>query len=464
MSKPKSPNILIVMPDQMRGDCLSLERHPAVMTPNIDSLGGSGAHFTRAYSTCPSCIPARRAMMTGQFPETNGVVGYKDGIPIESKTMPQYLADAGYATAITGRTMHQSPADEPYGFEQRRLGSTYIQDDEYARMLDEAVPELGGIRGIGCAFNGWQAKPWPLDEYLHPTNWTVQQSRKVIAEHDDDRPLFLINSFYAPHPPLIPPSFYMERYLRMDLPSPAIGDWASPPPNDGIGMGVESARVHLRGEALLSAQAGYFGLINHIDDQMTWLLPEFRNLSRRNGRPWLILLTSDHGEMLGDHYYFRKCEPYEGSARVPFLIQGSPELEFSRGLHCSQPVCLEDILPTLLDSAGIDIPDDIDGQSLLPVLRGDEVEIRPQLHCEHSRCYSIEQAFQSLTDGHMKYIWRTHTGYEELFDIDNDPSELTNLATDTSHSEELARWQGLLADRLKQRSLQPPGDSTVRRQ
>ena len=379
MNPITQPNILLIMPDQMRGDCLSLAHHPVLLTPNIDEIGGQGAFFTHAYTTCASCIPARRSLLTGQYPATNGMVGYQESVPIERPTLTEHLRDAGYATAIAGRYMHQSPYKEPYGFETRLLGSTYKLDDAYAQMLDAAVPELGGIRGLGLSFNGWQARPWPLADHLHPTHWTAQQARYIIASHAGERPLFLVTSFYAPHPPLCPPAFYMERYLRQALPPAAIGDWAIPPTAGERRAGVDAHHVHLSGEALQSAQAGYFGLINHIDDQLYWLIQEFKTQSREMSRPWVIIFTSDHGEMLGDHYYFRKCEPYEGASHIPFLIQASTEMGGVPGLICDAPVCLEDLMPTLLAMSGQTIPDGVDGENLLPVLRGEADVSRPSV-------------------------------------------------------------------------------------
>ena len=445
------PNILLIMPDQMRGDCLSLEHHPVLLTPNIDEIGGQGVHFTRAYTTCASCIPARRSLLTGQFPGTNGMVGYQEGCPIGTQTMTQTLRDAGYATTLVGRYMHQSPYEEPYGYDTRVLGSTYIQDDDYAKMLDAAVPGLGGVRGLGVSFNGWQARPWTLSEHLHPTNWTVTRAREMLQGQDDDRPFFLTTSFYAPHPPFIPPPFYMDRYLGMELPPPAIGDWAAPPPNDGIGAGVDAHRTHLTGEALRSAQAGYFGLINHLDDQLYWLIREFGRKSGAMGRPWVIVFTADHGEMLGDHHYFRKCEPYEGSSRIPFLIQGSPELAFAAGGSHRGPICLEDIMPTLLELADIPVPEHVDGHSLLPVLRGEAEALRPWLHGEHAPCYGQDQAYHFLTDGKMKYIWRPADGYEQLFDLEEDPRELCDLSLEAWNREQVEQWRGRLIKHLEDR-------------
>src|SRR3954469_24504933 len=124
-SAAPKPDILLVMPDQMRGDCMSAREHPVVRTPHLDELAREGALFRRAYTTCPSCIPARYSLLTGLFPATSGVVGFK-ARPITEPTLPKLLGDAGYNTVLVGRTMHQVPEEEPYGFQRRIRGSTYI--------------------------------------------------------------------------------------------------------------------------------------------------------------------------------------------------------------------------------------------------------------------------------------------------------------------------------------------------
>jgi arylsulfatase A-like enzyme len=305
------------------------------------------------------------------------------------------------------------------------------------------------VQGHGISFNGWTAKPWHLAEYLHPTNWISERTREFMAGYDEDDPLFLTASYYAPHPPLIPPAFYLERYLRMDLPPAAIGDWAEEPPNGGLGLPVDSHVTCLRGEALRSAQAGYFGLINQIDDQLYWLIRDFRALSGRAGRPWVIIFTTDHGEMLGDHDFFRKCEPYEGSARIPLLIQGSPELGLKAGQRSMAPVGLEDLMPTMLELAGLEAPAGVDGASLVPILRGEAERVREWIHGEHSPCYSRRQAYHMLTDGRMKYVWRPTGGQEQLFDLERDPQELRDLARE--RSEDTGRWRSRLIERLRDR-------------
>ena len=450
---PKKPDILLIMPDQMRGDCLSILGHPVVRTPRLDELAKRGVLFRRAYTTVASCIPARYALLTGLYPQTSGVVGFA-AKPFATPSMPGLLSKAGYATVLVGRNMHQRPESGSCGYQKRLLGSTYVANDEYDKFLKQSAPQTGGIRGLvkklGVTYNHWQAKPWPLADNLHPTAWIVDQSRKVIREADAGQPLFLTTSFYAPHPPLFPPKKYFDACAKRKLPPPARGDWvdwkALSPKGDRNGH-----RVLLEGETLRAAQAGYFGLIEHIDSRISSLIQDFQARSDKAGRPWVVVVTSDHGEMLGDHGYFRKCEPYEGSANIPFIICGSPELGFKGGLRVKQPVCLEDIMPTLLALAGTECPAVVDGVNLAPTLRGREEVIREWLHFEHSSCYSKEQAYHALADCRFKYIWRPEDGTEHLFDLDKDPAEQHDLSKDASHRGTLDAWRERLVKRLADR-------------
>lgn len=240
----------------------------------------------------------------------------------------------------------------------------------------------------------------------------------------------------------------MDRYLRQELPEPAIGDWAQRPENQELGLPVDSCRVDLKGEALRSCMAGYFGLINHIDDQI------YRLMKPRGGihydqRNTIFIYTSDHGELLGDHYLFRKTEPYQGSVRIPLIISGGADTGLKSGQVLDQPVCLEDLYPTLCDFAGAEKPDSIDGKSLVPFLRGEEPEWRPYLHGEHAPLGKQNDGHHYLVDGKTKYIWRPHQGEEQLFDLTDDPNECRDLSG--AEPDRLARWRVRLVDQLKDR-------------
>lgn len=428
------PNFLVIMTDQQRGDCLSVAGHPVLQTPNMDSIAGQGTRFSHAYTSCPVCIPARRSFMSGQFPKTHGLTAYRDGLEWNPPvTLPGALKAAGYHTALVGREMHQSPRRKRFGFDHMEI--------DYNAWLGRQAPEnAGGMRGAGITHNDWTARPWHLDESLHFTNWTVSQAEHFLRNtRDPSCPYFLVVSFLAPHPPLVPPAFYFDRYLRQSMPAPVIGDWATPPPNQGLGLPIDSPAVHLTGERLRCCQAGYYGLINHIDDQIRRLLNPVEQLVDANT---VILFTSDHGEMLGDHYLFRKSLPYDGSARIPLLISG-PNLPAGQVLE--QPVCLEDIMPTVLDLAGVEIPKSVDGRSLVPLLRGQRTQWRSYLHGEHA------PNMHYLTDGVEKYAWFVADGREQLFNLREDPTECHDLSRVAKHSKRVAFWRQRLIEELRSR-------------
>lgn len=455
----QKPNILLIITEQHRGDCLGIDGHPVLQTPNLDHLAAQGARFGHAFTSCASCIAARRSLLSGQFPATHRMVGYRDGVEWEAPpTLPQALSVAGYHTCWVGRSMHQHPPRKRYGFNHM------VTHDDYREWLAKVEPEgSGGYFGTGVMHNDWTARPWHMEESFHDTNWTVNQALEFLHKRDPSCPFFLVVSFIAAHPPLIPPAFYMERYLRMEMPEPPIGDWAVPPENDGLGQAVDAPKVKLAGEALRSCQAGYYGLINHVDDQLRRLFCG-RTAPLRNT---IIVFLSDHGEMLGDHYLFRKTVPYQGSSRIPFLINLPQSCGGKSGLVCDQVVCLEDIMPTLLEAAEIPIPETVEGRSILPLLRGEQVEWQRVLHLEHAPIH------HSLTDGKRKFVWLVAQGprsvlgfqaeepaYEQFFDLSQDPQECRNLIDHPEYAEEVEHWRQLLITELEDR---PEGFSDGKR-
>lgn len=436
------PNFLVIMTDQQRGDCLSADGHPVLLTPNMDAIGGAGVRFSRAYTTCPVCVPARRSFLSGQFPSTHGVLN-NSSIEWEGPSLPGVLRDAGYQTEWVGRGMHQTPPRKRYGFEHMVFKDHRVSDD-YDAFLARREPEgSGGYYGTGVMHNDWTARPWHLDEAFHATNWAVTEAMNFLDRRDPSCPFFLVTSILAPHPPLVPPAFYMDRYLRQDLSDPVIGDWATPPEReDGD---VSAVNVNLKGEALRSAQAGYFGLINHVDDQIRRLLNPVDGVQQKTQRNTVVIFFSDHGEMLGDHYRWRKSLPYEGSARIPFLIQAPERFGLQRGSVSETPVCIEDLMPTILAMADVPCPEGVDGSNLLPLMQGKGDVARDYLHIETSPEYHC------LTNGKEKFIWFVKDGREQFFNLENDPKECYNLIQSADWKTRIDGWRSELVQVLKDR-------------
>jgi len=371
------------------------------------------------------------------------MVGYQDGIEWDGvPSLPGILHEHGYQTVHIGRSMHQHPPRKGYGFESMEIG------EDYREWLREQHPRHGidDFFGGGVMNNDWTAHPWHLDEDLHDTNYTVERALRFMQERDRSRPFFLSLGFNAAHPPFQPPAFYLERYLRTGVPDPLIGDWAQRPLLEEMHHEdyVSAHRIDLPDEAMRCMRAAYYGLLNHVDDQLRRLINPVKGLRHREDT--IIILTSDHGEMLGDHYRFRKSVAYEGSARVPFLITAPPHFGVGPGIVTDALATHADIMPTLLDMVDLPVPDSVDGMSLCPHLRGETPE-------EWRECLHIEQSpnHQCLTDGREKYIWWPGDGREQFFDLARDPDELHDLAADAAAAERLATWREQLIDRLRDR-------------
>ncbi|WP_166849034.1 arylsulfatase [Isoptericola sp. BMS4] len=445
-----NPNVLVVFTDQWRGDCLSAAGHPVVETPFIDRWASTGRRFTRAYSANPSCIPARASLMTGQSARTHGRVGYQDGVPWDYETtLAGELTRAGYRTHAVGK-LHTYPERHDLGFESVELHDGYLH---FARRhatdlaeVDDYVPWLRAVTGRddadyaehGVDCNSTVARPWDKPEWQHPTNWVTQRAVEFLRTRDRDRPFFLFASYHRPHPPYDPPAWAFQQYLDAPMPDPPVGDWA-PEIWGSAGDPADPASPYLELPPRQSrrTRAGYYGHMTHIDHQVNRLLEVLGEEQRDDT---VIVFASDHGEMMGDHHLYRKSLPYEGSARIPFVVSG-PGVE--PGVD-DRVVELRDVMPTLLGLAGVEVPPGVEGLDALAGRR------RSWLHGEHTvHVPGMGGSVQWLTDGRWKYVWRSEDGREQLFDLATDPDELHDLAD--GGSPVLAECRAELTARLRDR-------------
>lgn len=454
----KRPNILLITTDQHRADGLGIADHPVLQTPNLDFIGASGSHFRRAYAEAPSCIPARRTMMSGQAPHAHGMVGFQEGVAWNPEhTVAGELSKAGYQCEMVGK-MHLWPQRKRYGFHRLALAdSTRGPNNDYLDWLNGAYPAQRWAMAHGASPNGWIGRPSHLDETQTHSFWCVSQAIEFIEKRDPELPFFLYISFIDPHPPLTPPGFYYDRYVGQDLPQPVIGDWVTSSEKPRRGQDPEGPETRddlaLDEAAIHYFRAAYYGLINHVDDQVGRVLQYLRD--SRLLEETFILFTSDHGEMLGDHRMIAKSNGFEGSANIPFLARAPKSLDWPTGVVVDAPVGQQDVMPTLLDVAGWGVPDSVTGRSVAPLMHGEHpksVEWREFLHGEHSPSYSGDYGMHYLVDATTKYIWHTQSGREFFFDLDSDPGETQNLVQDAGHSGDVAARRSMLTHILSDRT------------
>ena len=199
------------------------------------------------------------------------------------------------------------------------------------------------------------------------------------------------------------------------------------------------------------ARAGYYGEISFIDTQIGRLMNWMGRFQRQALNNTWIVLTSDHGDMQGDHNLWRKTYAYEGSSRIPFIITPPRAIGSPKRRVATEVVELRDIMPTLLKAAGLSIPKTVDGLSLLPTLEKSMTDWRPYIHGEHCTCYSEEQEMHYVTDGRRKFIWLPRIGREQFFDLEQDPSELNDLIQVPERESEIATWRNYLVQEFIQR-------------
>jgi arylsulfatase A-like enzyme len=438
------PNFLLILTDHWRGDCLGRLRHPVAETPHLDSHSRGGVTFTRAYTPCASCIAARRSIMTGQTPYTHGMLGYKDGLPWEyPNTLAGSLARAGYQTVNIGKT-HFHPPRLHLGFEQLVISQDYNEWlAQQPGMTHEAFAH--GVPG-----NSWIARPNHMPEYWMEETYFVSRALDFLRKRDPTRPFFLCLSFNGPHPPWCPPQVYYDQFIDRPMPEPVQAPWSERHAREaGFPLDVNSWQGRLPPHLNQRARAAYFAYLAYLDSQIGRFLERFR----RSGlaADTMTCFSADHGEMLGDHNLWRKTYAYEASSRIPFILTPPASAPVRRNRELAKPVGLEDIMPTFLEAAGIEIPDTVEGRSLLPLLDDDDAPWREVYHGEHSPCYHPENAQHFVTDGEWKFVWNPITGAEQLFNLEQDPDETDDLAANDAYGDTRAFWYNRMAQELEGR-------------
>jgi len=449
------PNIILLMADQMRGDCLGIAGHPDVQTPFLDSLAAEGVCYPNAYAACPTCVPARATLYTGMGQKKTGRVGYEDLVPWNYEhTLAEELSKDGYYTQCVGK-MHVHPLRNNLGFHNVRLHDGYLHayrapdtpsyedqrvaDDYYWWLKQELGVAADPVdTGIDC--NSWVARPWIYEEKYHPTNWVASECLDFLRRRDRSKPFFLMASFVRPHPPIDAPRYYFDLYNNRNLAEPYRGDW-----NDEERMLRDGHSYHAQSapsdpEFVRQLRVGYYGAITHMDHQIGRIISALVEQKLMDNT--VILFVADHGEMLGDHLLFQKAKPYQGSIQVPMFLSGPERYVGKHHRVCHDLVELRDVMPTLLDLAGVEIPETVDGISMLNSID------REYIHGEHSLGMDSMHFIVTKTD---KYIWYSQTGKELYFDLVSDPHESHNAISEEAYAQRIIYLRQKLISELVDR-------------
>lgn len=440
-NKKFSPNVLLITMDQWPGSFLGCEGHPVIETPTIDRLARNGTRFTRAYSECPICIPARRSIMTGQTPKLHGDRVFQKNLkmPSNTKTIAQTFRDNGYQAFAVGK-LHVMPQRDRIGFDDALISEEgrpyYGSIDDYDLYLAEKG-FVGQQFSHGVSNNDYTWRTWQLPEDCHVTNWATQQMCRTIKRRNPEKPSFWYLSYTHPHPPLVPLSTYFDRYTRKNIPSPLESDW-SKKLNSHFIKNIKNRWPKLSNQLITDVRRAFYALCTHIDAQIRVVIGTLREEKLLDDT--IIMITSDHGDMLGDFDMFAKRLMYEGSTRVPMIVIGTTRDEIvPKGEVSNNLVGLADVMPTLLDLADIKIPQSCNGKSMF----GNKP--RESLYAEANEG---PNATRMITNDNFKLIWYPYGNIIQLFDIKNDPHELNDISKVPKMNVEIKKLTKILINNL----------------
>lgn len=441
------PNILLVHSDQHRYDCLGAAGHPLIQTPSLDRLASEGVHFTHAYTPAPVCTPSRASLLTGTWPSQHGFIANAESEvhPPASVTLPtfyQALHEAGYNIGHVGKWhVHRTQLPTTFGADH------YIPESNYAQWrAAQGIPPTPRTNG----FFG------ETDPFITPEQsslaWGTDQTIALLQKAaNEDRPFFLRWDPSEPHLPNVVPEPYASLYAPEDVPP-----WPSFPDPLENKPYIQRKQLQTWGiagwgwEQWAPIVARYLGEITLLDHQLGRILNELDRLGLADNT--LVIYTADHGDMCGGHGLIDKhFVMYEELVRVPLLLRWPAMLPTS--LRCDAFVSSAlDVAMTICAAAGITPPNTFAGSNLLEEInQPSRSDILSSYYGNQLGLYSQRM----VRDRHWKYVWNA-TAEDELYNLDNDPGELVNLACDPAYRDQLLQMKGKLLgwmERTKDRAL-----------
>lgn len=435
------PDILLFMSDQ-HSACQMSHAGGIAHTPNMDRLAENGVSFTRTYTSCPLCVPARMSFLSGMLPTRTGILTNNDTLPDITPTFLHSLCAAGYETVLIGR-MHFVGEDQYHGFAKHLAGD--MTPVTWNRPVERITEERGVMR-MGYAYMGalnvMGAGESPV---LHYDDHVIRTALEYLAE-PHDRPQFILVGTYGPHFPYVaPPELYWkykEKIKNLEPPE----QFNESKPYIENNLFLKDRQMGADHEKALQARAAYCGLIERTDSQLGEVQKAFRNYTKQKGHPYIFGYTSDHGDMNGMLGMYGKETFFEPSVRIPFLMEGD---NIPCGTCVRQPVSIMDIGATLCELAGTEF-DAPDGISLVPLMNGALYEER--LVCsqvwEHMNMIKHPNNSQNtygvmIVKDNYKFITYDGCASDMLFDLGADPHERENLVEKLS----------VLAEELKDAAL-----------
>ena len=433
------PNILVVMADQLAPHFTGAYGHPLVRTPAMDALAERGVRFDAAYCSSPLCAPSRFSMMSGRLASEIGAFDNGAEFTASIPTMAHYLRLAGYRTTLSGK-MHFVGPDQLHGFEERLTTDVYPSGFAWAANWDAAAQHPGkwyydfeSVTGAGPVLANFQI------DYDDEVGFAaVRRLYDLARPHADDRPFFLVASFIHPHDPYEARPEWWNLYDHDDIDLPdLIDDEAVDPHTLRIRQGTQGDTAGYTEAHYRTARHGYYAATSYFDSWLGRLVDALAETGRLDDT--VVIVISDHGDMLGDRGVFFKMSFFERSARVPLIMAGPGIVP---GMTVPNACSLLDLLPTLLDIASdggawpeFDTP--TSGRSLWELACGGSDDIDETVG-EYMAVLTSHPIFM-IRRGRHKYI-HCDSDPPLLYDVEADPLERTNLTGEPGCAELVAAF------------------------
>ena len=424
----KRPNLLLIMADQLAPQVLSAYGHPRVRTPHLDRLAEEGVVFENAYCNFPLCAPARFSMLSGRLPSRIGAFDNAVEFPASVPTFHHYLRLGGYRTCLAGK-MHFVGPDQLHGYEERVTTDVYPAD--YLWTPDWRLDDETWLEWYHDMSRVLDAGPHRRSVNVAYDDEAEFEAVRWLHEHadgGDDRPFALTVSFISPHDPYLAPPYWWDLYRDVEIDAPRVGDipLAERDPHSRRHWFLTGRRRAEVGESdVLRMRRAYYALTSYIDAKVGRLMDTLREIGAADDT--LVVFTSDHGDSLGERGLFFKMSFFEWSVRVPLMVH-APFAFAPRRVGAN--VSHLDLFPTLLEAAGDgalpELAAPIDGCSLASLASGVGRD-RPDVVCAEYTAEGARAPLLMVRRGPYKLI-ASPADPPLLFDLDNDPDELDNLA------------------------------------
>ncbi len=470
--KPRKANLVFILTDEQRFDTSAPYGNEKIQTPNLNQLGQEAVTFSRAYVTQPVCSPARSSLLTGLYPHTSGVTYNNIDLPTQVKTLPEIVKTAypEYISAYIGKWHLGREFAIGHGFDRRVSTEDEYTDAESGKFSDYYHFLKARGHDLGSRQKNVSKRSFVSNLPYENSKSKFMEARAIeFIEENRDKPFILYLGFLEPHSPINGPfnKTHDEVPIRLNA-----AQKVQPDESDPMSYRINAANTKVDSQSIVRDTRNYWGLVHQVDLSVGRIRQKLKELGLEENT--ILVYTSEHGNMLGEHHMMYKSVMYEGATRVPLFLK-APGVEARK---ISRAVSQIDLVPTLLDLMQVRVPENLPGKSLLPLMKGRNTPVRsvfmewnatpedqiigkppclPELTTTECHDYFYRTLFRSVVqDGWKLNLNANGKDKSQLFNLTSDPHELHNLFYDKTYSGQvnklylkLKAWQAATNDTVK---------------